>query len=64
MYDLDMWELIQNIEYCRHISYLNLSFNSLAGNHTDEIVESLCGFIRRNKNLLHLDLSYCGIRKE
>lgn len=35
---LDMCELMQNIEYCRNISYLNLSFNSFVCSKTDEIV--------------------------
>jgi len=43
---------------------LNLSFNSFAGAHTNEIVESLCNFIKRNRNLLHLDISYCGLKKD
>lgn len=59
-----MWELIQSIEYCRHLSYLNLSFNSFAGPKTDDIVESLCNFIKRNRNLQHLDISYCGLKKD
>lgn len=59
-----MWELIQNIEFCRHISYLNLSFNSFAGSKTNEIVESLCNMIRKNRSLVHLDISYCGLRKD
>ena len=61
---LNMWELIQNIEFCRHISYLNLSFNSFAGSRTADIVQSLSNFIRRNRNLQHLDISYCGLRKD
>ncbi|CDW82841.1 UNKNOWN [Stylonychia lemnae] len=60
----NMWELIQNIEFCRHIQYLNLSFNSFAGHKTQDLVQSLTNMIRRNRNLLHLDISYCGLRKD
>eukprot|EP00347_Sterkiella_histriomuscorum_P021600 403333417 len=61
---LNMWELIQNLEFCKHISFLNLSFNSFAGQRTADIVQSLSNFIRRNRNLQHLDISYCGLRKD
>lgn len=61
---IDVRELVQNIEFCRHISYLNLSFNSFGGSYTNEIVESLCNFIKRNRNLLHLDISYCGLKHD
>lgn len=55
---------MQDIEYCKHISYLNLSFNSFACSKTNEIVESLCNFITTNHKLQHLDISYCGLRKD
>ena len=35
---LNMWELVQNIEFCKHISFLNLSFNSFRGSKTQDIV--------------------------
>ncbi len=59
-----MWEIIQNIEFCKNISYLNLSFNSFVGSHTNEIVESLSNFIKRNRKLQHLDISYCGLKND
>ena len=43
---------------------MNLSFNSFVGNHTNDIVESLCNFIKRNRKLQHLDISYCGLKKD
>jgi len=61
---MNMWELVQNIEFCRNLSYLNLSFNSFVGKHCADIVGSLCSFIRRNKKLMHLDISYCGLKND
>lgn len=59
-----MWELVQNIEFCKQIQYLNLSFNSFAGQKTNDIIESLGNMIRKNRSLMHLDISYCGLRKD
>jgi len=59
-----MLELVQNIEFCRNISFLNLSFNSFVCSRTEDIVQSLCNFIKINRKLQHLDISYCGLRKD
>jgi Ran GTPase-activating protein (RanGAP) involved in mRNA processing and transport len=61
---IDVWELVQAIEYSKNLSFLNLSFNSFAGPNIAEIVDSICNFIRRNRSLQHLDLSYCGLKKD
>lgn len=59
-----MWDLVQNFEFNKSLRFLNLSFNSFVGPHTNDIVESLCNFIKRNRSLQHLDISYCGLRRD
>jgi len=49
-----------------HIKVLDLSFNPLGSMHFQKVtcIKELSDAFKKNKTLLHLDISYCGFTRE